>query len=242
MAKNTMSDRIRKKLKKLFRKSKKSKRSNNIIIIGGGDTGLALANVLQKNNQIVIIEIDESVAEDIANRTSFLVINGDGIDSNVLKEAGIDKVDAFIATTGDVKTNLMGCLMAKNAKVKKIIAMVNSPKNESLFAHAEITKVISKIESSVTSAKKALYERSRENIIHLIGSDAQIIEFKVDKKSSFVGKKARLPKASIAAIIREEGSRAIIPTEKTKIHADDLLIVAAKSKHVPTLLEESKGE
>ncbi len=241
MPKRKKSLKISQKVKKLFTRSKSNK-SQKIIIIGGGDTGLALANVLEKNNQIIIIEIDKSIAEEIANRTNFLVINEDGIDSNVLKEAGIDKADALIATTGDDKTNLMACMIAKNTKLKKIISIVNSPKNESLFSHLDITKIISKVQSAVALTRKALYERSDERIIHLINGEAQIIELKVGKKSRYIGKKAQIKNAVVAAITRKDGSKIIISSEDKKIKEGDLLIIAARTKDVSKILEDFKGE
>ena len=55
-----------------------------------------------------------------------MVINGDGRDLNLLKEEGIDYMDAFIAVTGNSETNIISSLVAKYAGVKKTIALVEN--------------------------------------------------------------------------------------------------------------------
>ncbi|KXB06288.1 hypothetical protein AKJ52_02355 [candidate division MSBL1 archaeon SCGC-AAA382C18] len=70
----------------------------NIIIVGGGDTGLALANILAEREEVTVIEKDPDLAEDIANKTPAMVIEGDGTERSILKEAEIEEWEAQTVT------------------------------------------------------------------------------------------------------------------------------------------------
>ncbi|MBU0536675.1 MAG: NAD-binding protein [Nanoarchaeota archaeon] len=141
-----------------------------IIIIGGGATGLALANLLSEHEKITIIEKDEAKAKSIANKTSVLVIQGDGTDLAVLKEAGIEEAEAFIITTGDDKVNLMACELAKSEGVKNIISLVNSLQNEKLFTSINITSVVSVVAAKANAIKWALDNKA------VTGKASKVIE------------------------------------------------------------------
>ena len=65
--------------------------AKNVLIIGGGNIGLQLAKMLEENFEDVrvkIIEKNKQRAEEIANElSSSIVINGDALDEEILKEA-----------------------------------------------------------------------------------------------------------------------------------------------------------
>jgi len=212
------------------------------MIIGGGDTGLSLARILEKESEIIIIDNDPARAEEIANRTNFLIIQGDGVDPNVLREAGLSETEAFVAATNDDKTNLMACHIAKEAGIKKVVSFVNSPKNETIFLHSGVPNIVSKVGSAILSARKALYERINEKIVHIIGTEAQILELPISENSKLVGKKAEIKNAVVAAILRNGGSEVIIPPKETSLASGDVLIVVARKKDIPDVLESAGGK
>ena len=141
-----------------------------VIIVGGGDTGIALSNLLSDAEKIIIIEKDEEVAKAIANKTSSVVIHGDATDLSVLKEAGIEEVDALIVTTGDDKVNLMVSEHSKNEGVKRVIAMVNSLQNEELFSKVGVTSIVSVVAAKANSIKRALDSSSETEQHETAGS------------------------------------------------------------------------
>ncbi|HMK92391.1 MAG TPA: TrkA C-terminal domain-containing protein, partial [Thermoleophilia bacterium] len=62
------------------------------------------------------------------------VIVGDADEPSILYEAGVDRADVFVASTGDDEDNLVASLLAKNEyKVKKVIAAVRNPRNRWLY-------------------------------------------------------------------------------------------------------------
>jgi trk system potassium uptake protein len=55
------------------------------------------------------------------------VLNGDGMDIDILMEANIDRADAVLAVTDDDKTNLLVSVRAKQLGCPMAIALVNDP-------------------------------------------------------------------------------------------------------------------
>ena len=86
-----------------------------IIVVGGGEIGTTLTTILSaEKHDVSVIENDPERAKEIASDTTALVLKGDGVDLDILKQAGIEKCDAIVATTGDDKVNLMVCQIAKS--------------------------------------------------------------------------------------------------------------------------------
>jgi len=77
------------------------KNKMKIIIVGGGEKGLALANLLANEHQVTLIEQDEDRAKIIATKTQVLVLHGDGGDVSILRQANIGEVD-YIVTTASI--------------------------------------------------------------------------------------------------------------------------------------------
>ena len=97
--------------------------SKNVLIIGGGNIGLNLAKMLEENFQelrVKIIEKDKKRAEEIANElSSSIVINGDALDEDILKEANLEGSETVLALTNDDENNMMACVLAEKTGLKK---------------------------------------------------------------------------------------------------------------------------
>ena len=106
------------------------KTSKKILIIGGGNIGLHLAKMIEENfdgARVKIIEKNKARAEEIATElTSSIVINGDALDEEILKEANLEESETVLALTNDDENNMMACVLAeKTGKTKRTIAIVN---------------------------------------------------------------------------------------------------------------------
>ena len=212
-----------------------------IIIVGGGETGVTLAKLFVKESEITIIEKDELIAKDLAQRLNFLVIHGDGTDISILKEAQIEKADALIITTSDDTTNLMISQIGISEKVRKVIPLVRKPKNEELFAKLGVNTFVSVAGSNASEIKRILRTYGDSRIIAQFGEgDVQIIQQVIAKKSKLIKQNVKIKNAVIATIYRS--GKIIIPTTDTKLKEGDVLLVAVKTKDLQSVLEIIKGE
>lgn len=100
-----------------------------IVIIGGGETGYHLAQVLEGDRTAVLVmEADEERAEYLASNLKYAtVIHADGTRRAVLEEERVGSADVFVSCTGDDENNIMAGVEARDVGAKKIMAVVSRP-------------------------------------------------------------------------------------------------------------------
>ena len=199
-----------------------------IIIIGGGEKGLALANLLSNEHQVTIIEQDEDRAKLIATKTQVLVLQGDGGDISILRQANVSEAD-YVITTADDKTNLVVCQIAKSEKVPNIVSLVNESKNEELFSKLEITNLVFVVGTIVSSVQRIISQKGTEDIISQLGlGEMHVAKMNVTEGSQAEGMAAKIKGAEILAIYR--AGKLIKETEKETLLKDDTVILTVKPK------------
>ncbi|RLE42780.1 hypothetical protein DRJ48_02790 [Candidatus Woesearchaeota archaeon] len=208
-----------------------------IIIVGGGETGRALCNILTKEgHSITLIEKDQELAKEIAEKTNALIIGADGTEVQTMEEAKISEADAVVAATNDDKSNLMVCEIAKSFNVPKIIARVNSVKNEELFTKMESMEIIPVVGLTVANIKNIL-ESEGFRTVSVVGSgEVEIIEIKVNKDSKLIGQPvSRITKGVVSLITRR--NFVTIPKPTTKLAEGDLVVVTVKVEDIPSVVK-----
>ncbi len=162
---------------------------NNIMIVGGGRMARVIAMRLEKDMNIKLIEIDHErcmFLSELLDDT--LIINGDARDINLLKEEGIENVDAFIAVSNNTETNILTCLHAKKYGIKKTVALVENLDYIEISQNIGIDTVINK---KLIAASYILQHSMGDEVASLkivSGINAEILEIEA-KKGSYVTKK-----------------------------------------------------
>jgi len=110
-----------------------------VLVVGGGRTGSYLAEELaRKGHQVTVIEKRPDRYQELMRQfagTDIEVINGDGNDPAMLREAGARDADALAATTGEDEDNLVvGLLGKREFGIKRIVGRVNNPRNAWLYS------------------------------------------------------------------------------------------------------------
>lgn len=97
-----------------------------IMIAGGGNIGLRLAQTLEKRYEIKIVEGRKERAEVLAGELSnALVLLGDATDEELLEQENIAEMDLFLALTNDDEDNIMSGSLAKRLGCKRVVALIN---------------------------------------------------------------------------------------------------------------------
>lgn len=100
----------------------------NIIIVGCGKIGSTiLESLVEEGHNVVGIDNDEKVIEEITNTHDVMAVCGNGADYDMLKEAGVENTEMFIAVTSSDELNMLSCYVAKKMGAKHTIARIRNP-------------------------------------------------------------------------------------------------------------------
>lgn len=206
------------------------------IIVGGGQVGSYIANLLLENDYSVkIIENRENVIQKLKRDFPLnIIIHGNGTDPTVLETAGIVGTDVIVAVTGEDETNLVASTIAKfEFGIPRVIARVNNPKNAWLFDSGMGVDV--GINQADLMAHLIVEEIDFKNVLTLIkmkhGAHS-IIQVNVDGASDSVNKAIKdlqIPlKGVLIAIYR--GKDVIIPRGDIVIQSGDRILAFADTQ------------
>jgi trk system potassium uptake protein TrkA len=114
-----------------------------LVIAGGGHIGVRLAQALESNNQVKLIERDHHRARHASEiLRSTIVLQGDAADEELLLEENVDGADVFIAVTNAEETNILAAMLAKRIGCRKVMALINKPSYAELMESGSIDVAI----------------------------------------------------------------------------------------------------
>ncbi|MBE3638476.1 Trk system potassium transporter TrkA [Mangrovicoccus algicola] len=218
---------------------KTNPKQERVVIVGGGNVGLAVARRLEKQARRVrvrMIERSRQIAEraaDALERT--IVLNGDGLDAALLEEAGIDRADAILTVTDDDKVNLLAAVRAKAKGCPMAISLVNDPSLLPLMGPLEIDAYINPRSTTVSSILRHVRHGRVRGVYSIGDAEAEIIEAQVLSTSPIAGNMIRdiaFPEGVlIGAVLKDE--TVITPRGDTRLEEGDVISLFALTADVP---------
>lgn len=217
------------------------KSARRVVIIGGGNIGLNLARELSEARRGIstkVIEIDRERARRVAQALpAVTVIQGDGLDNDILDEANVATAEAVIAVSNDDETNILASLLAKRNGVERAVTLINKPSYGPLITTLGIDVVVSPRAITVSTILQHV-RRGRIRSVHSLGDGfAEIIEAEALETSPLVGtplNEIELPDGVIiGAVVRGvQDGQVIIPRGSTVIEGNDRVILLAMADAV----------
>lgn len=213
--------------------------ARRLVIMGGGNIGLFLAEYMEKNEPDVrmkLIELGkdraEYVAEHLSNTT---VINGNALTHTILREANVAVTETLIAVSNDDEANILCSLLAKRLGCQRVVALVNnSASYSSLISSLGIDVAVNPREITVSTILQHI-RRGRILSVHSIcKGKVEVIEVVAVEASPVAGKALghlALPSGiTVGSIVRD--GEVIIPNEDTIVNAGDHLTVISQADMV----------
>ncbi len=215
-----------------------------IVIVGGGRTGVQVANrLLNTGHEPTIIEIDEDRVFELTKKLDCPVIHGSGSDMDDVEKAGGKKVDALAALAGDDEVNLMACKIAKNFGIPRVVARVNKSDHAKMFQDLGADAAISSINASAGLFEKALTGPEIYGILTLGGNKAEVLEVTVTDHSNAIGKtieELKIPELCTVAMITRDG-KLIPPRGHTSFKKGDRVVLVGETQEVIRLSRLLRG-
>ena len=200
----------------------------DVMILGGGLVGQFVASSLTPKVNVKLIESRVEKSWEIADRLpETLIIQGDGMDYDLLASEGILEMDAFVSVTGDDETNIIATLMARHLEVPRAVALVNRIDYLPITPTIGLDAVISKQLLTVNAVQRHIHHQEVVSMATLPGVDAHCIEYRVLENSKITKKQLsefKIPRHSlIGALLRDD--QLIIPTGTTHLKPGDKAVV-----------------
>ncbi len=223
----------------IFGKTKKV--PERVLIIGGGNVGLSVARRLEKSATRMrtrVIEANRQRAElaaDALERT--IVLHGDGLDMDLLREAGVERADVILALTDDDKTNMLASVRGKSAGATMAICLVNDPTLVPLMEPLGIDAFVNPRATTVSSILRHIRHGRVRGVYSIGDAEAEIIEAQVLSTSSMAGRAIRdidFPEGVLIGAV-QRGKKVMRPTGELRIEEGDAVVIFALAADVPAV-------
>ena len=130
------------------------------VVIGGGRDGYYMArDLLERGDEVTLVEKDGARAEWLESQLGSIVMRGDGDEMAFLATTGIERADVVLAVTGDDEDNLVALQLAKqHFNVPRTVARVNNPANVDIFQALGVDQAVSATEVMLRALEPAISE------------------------------------------------------------------------------------
>ncbi|WP_448215097.1 Trk system potassium transporter TrkA [Endozoicomonas sp. 2B-B] len=207
-----------------------------IIIAGGGNIGLRLAQSAENDFKVKIIEQNMERCQFLSETLiKAMVFNGNASDKELLISENIEETDVFCALTNDDEANVMAAMLAKRLGARKVMALINNPAYVDLVQGGEIDIAISPQQATIGSLLKHVRRGDVVNVHSLRRGAAEAIEAIAhgdENSSRVVGKTVQQvvlpPGTTIGAIVRND--EVLIAHDTTRIESGDHIILFLTNK------------
>ncbi len=207
----------------------------DIIIVGGGKVGSALAEQLCEEHSVTVIDKNEARIKSLTNDFDVMGIVGNCLQTSVLEEANVEKANILIAVTSSDEVNILSCLIAKRMKARHCVARVRSPEfdKQLVFMRDElgISMMVNPDYNAANEIAKVLRYPEAINIESFAKGRVDLAEIRITSGSilenvalSQLSRRLRLD-ILICAVTR--GDEVIIPNGNFIIKAGDKIHVTA---------------
>lgn len=212
-----------------------------VVIMGGGRLGLKLAEkLIADGHSLTVIESDKERCDYLSSEIDDLILCGTATDKTTLENAEISSADVFVAATGNDESNLLAASMAKKLGAKKIIARLNEPQHEPVFASNNFITVIAPETIEAGYLEKLVLKPRVADLFVVDHGKGELLEINV-KNPNIVGKNVEELNSQeeyfICGIYDNDGSKLKIARDDDLITENTKILVLAKKNSISKVLK-----
>ncbi|MBP3752536.1 MAG: Trk system potassium transporter TrkA [Pyramidobacter sp.] len=226
-------------IQKLF-DVERQKRLSRVIIVGGGKLGTNLAKRLCSNVpkvETTLVEKNLEKCERLAREfPDVKVINGDGMDSDLMKQLGVDKANGVVAATSNDELNVIIAALANINENVKTVAVVRKDVYKELEDRLPVDVLVNPNRTLANTFLRYIRYPSSAGMLSLIDRiGAEMLEFLLRPGNPAVGKRImdlNLPRGILIAVIKR-GGKYLVPGGAETLQEGDVISVFAMSEKMP---------
>lgn len=202
-----------------------------IVIVGGGEVGSALARALAAEHEVFVIDHEPTVADRFTSLDVDFIL-GSGTNEDVLARANIKKADFFVACTGLDEVNIVACAIANRISSPETVCLVSRADflgsatdaglqqfgiNRVLWPEAQLAVDIEQVVTAPGAIDAEVFA----------GGVVRLLEYKLEASSALVVAPVgglHLPKGSLVVAVKR-GGKLFVPRGTTQLAAGDKVIL-----------------
>jgi trk system potassium uptake protein TrkA len=208
----------------------------NVVLLGGGDYGFSLAELLESwNCRVRIFEQDPATCERLTDQLAeTTVINADATSLNELREEKVGEADFFIATTHNDEDNVMTCLQAHNLGTKHCLTLIHRIDYADAISQAGTQLGIAAAVSPREATRRELMRFVTSEKYHVVKKlrAGDVIEVTVPEGAKIAGKAIKdidLPAGCVLVALMSK-LQAMVPAADDVINAGDVVYAMVSPK------------
>jgi trk system potassium uptake protein TrkA len=198
-----------------------------VIIMGCGRVGEQLARLLiDEGNKVAVIDYDPKALARLGPNFKGQVVQGVGFDRGVLLKAGIERADAFAATSSSDNANIVAARIAHNIfHVPRVVARLFDPQRAEIYRRLGML-TISSTTWGAERLRELLTSAELDPVLSFGSGEVSLINFEVSPQlAGRMVKNLSVPSEITVVAISRQGA-AFIPTLGSQFQEGDLVSVA----------------
>jgi trk system potassium uptake protein TrkA len=217
-----------------------------VIIIGCGRMGAEMAlSIGSHNYDVCIVDVAPRAFERLGAQFRGRTVQGEGIDRDVLRRAGIETAAAFAAVTGSDSVNFVAARIARDIyHIPNVVVRVYNPRCTSLYEQFELT-MIDSASWGARRIEQLLLLPGLESALACGSGDVKIYELNITPAWDGHAIGELLPAEGAVPVSLTRGEKGFLPDRETVLKFRDLLHVGATAGAAAQLrrkLENGKKE
>ena len=213
--------------------------ARSVVIVGGGNVGLHLAQKLRDESpqiDLKIVEHNRDRAEYVARELggAVIVLKGDALDRAILDEAQVALAETIVAVTNEDETNIFASVLAKQYGCARAITLVNKRSYEALMPTLGIDAVVSPSAVTISTVLRHVRQGAISALYTLREDFGEVVEAEITPGSRLlrgpIGELGLPSGMKIGAVVR--GGEAMIPNSETRLEPGDHVIALVTYSHL----------
>ncbi len=218
-----------------------------VIILGCGAIGTRFAySQIVAGHEVLLIDLNEARIAKVETSLGDIAILGDAAVGDTLINAGIERADAFVATSGNDANNLAACQLAKFIfNVGQVISIVNESSNSNLFHAAGVDTIVSRTDIILANLAGTLLDHAMAELMRINDRNEKLIAMKVPRNAHSVGKRIRdlpLPYGIIIPLVISRVGTPFVPAEDTVLMGGEEVIATCPAESLNELSYAITGQ
>lgn len=201
-----------------------------IVIVGLGDIGRQLADILSRweNNELVLIDSEEKTCEQLAADLDALVLCGDGTDPEILRKARLAEAQALVATTGSDPLNTVIAMLGRRIGVEKIVVKLNNVGLRSACQEIGVDKIIAPKISAAAGIASVLHGLDKLDFSAAVRGGLRLVELGAGEARGRQLSSLDVPDGTLIVAVLQAGQM-ILPRPGLELGEEDSILVLAES-------------